>query len=521
MNLTFLQFCKRLSVKLTRAQRVLASVAFDRTEPCDLTGADRDIAFRLFGAVDRVPADARAVLVAVCGARAGKSYVLGALYSLWRALVADLTTLAPGELAVALIVAPDLRLARQVLRYALGAAQSVLSLASLVGSVTSDSFTLARPDGRSVIVECLPATRGGSAVRGRTLVSAVLDECAFFRDDSFAVNDLDVFRAVAPRVIAGGLVVLCSTPWAEAGLLHSEFIANHGRPETALAAHAPTTLLRDDLRTRALVLREQIRDSDNARREFGAEFMSAGSGLFFDGSLLRAMIDPSLSEVSSLVLGASSYVGGDLALYHDASALCVVHRSGELFVVAETYERSPRKGSPLDLHTVIGEFASITRRHGAAEIMADHHLLPIANSLMPDGMYLRSCPPGQLGKTETHLRVRDLIRAGLVRVPPSCQRLVSQLAQITSTPGSGGGLQIRSPRRSGTHGDLASAFVLALYAASEGGVRIDWDEIAREQRRMPKALDWTTSAGAGSSDFIMDSNDLETHRAARNNGGWI
>jgi hypothetical protein len=85
--LPFVEFVSRvLRVQLTPAQRVLCLVAFDGVEPEQLDGADRELAVKLFGPVDTIPSMARDVLVAVCGARSGKSYVLAALYSLWRAL---------------------------------------------------------------------------------------------------------------------------------------------------------------------------------------------------------------------------------------------------------------------------------------------------------------------------------------------------------------------------------------------------------------------------------------------------
>ena len=77
---------------------------------------------------------------------------------------ADLRTLAPGELAVALVVSIDLRLGRQTLRYALGAAKR--HMRSMVQSETSDGFVLRRSDGREVSIEVLPASRGGAALRG-------------------------------------------------------------------------------------------------------------------------------------------------------------------------------------------------------------------------------------------------------------------------------------------------------------------------------------------------------------------
>jgi hypothetical protein len=135
--LPFVDFCERvLRVELTLGQRVLARVAFDGVEPAQLEGAERAKAAELLGPVEVVPPPARLVLAIVKGARIGGSYVFGGLHSLWRALTADLSTLAPGELAVALIVAPDLRLARQVLRYSLGAAESVPSDSSRAAQAT-------------------------------------------------------------------------------------------------------------------------------------------------------------------------------------------------------------------------------------------------------------------------------------------------------------------------------------------------------------------------------------------------
>jgi hypothetical protein len=464
--MTFLSFCERvLFVQLTPAQRVLAAVAFDGVQPRDLTGADRDVARQLFGPVDEVPSEARAVLVAVCGARSGKSYVLGALYSLWRALTADLSSLAPGELAVALIVAPDLRLGRQVLRYALGAARGCRAIASLIVSETSDSFALARPDGATVSLETLPATRGGSAVRGRSLVSAVLDECAFFRDETAAVNDQDVFRAVAPRVMRGGLVVLCSTPWLEAGLLFTEFSANWGSPASALAVSAPTLLMRPDTATAALVARERQRDAANAEREFDARFVLGGAGLLFASDLLRPAIRQDLSGRLALPDGCRAAIGGDIGLVQDASAFVAVHSDESGFHLADVLEMRPRPGAPLKLSEVVQAGCEFAARHGQRSILVDHHVLEPAREHLPKGFRLVACDGGQAPKAERWLKARELFRAGQVTIPGEHARIAGQLGDVVARPMPGGGTSIILPRRSGTHLDAAAAFILSLWAA--------------------------------------------------------
>jgi hypothetical protein len=452
-----------LGVRLNPAQRVLALVAFDGEQPGSFSGNDRELAYQLFGDVQTIPAAARGVLVAVCGARSGKSYVFGGLLSLWKALTADLSALAPGEIGVALIVAPDLRLARQCLRFALGAARSVPSISALIDSETSDGFVLRRPDGASVSIEALPATRGGSALRGRTLVSVVLDECSFFRDEGFVVNDAEIFRAVAPRILPGGLVVMCSTPWAESGLLFDEFTRNHEHPVTALAAHAPTVLMNPSKRKE--VERETERDADNALREFGAEFMAVGSGLFFDRMAIDRALE--LGASVSLAAGRAGTIGGDLGLVRDASAFVSIARDGEFLDMIGLLEMRPTKGSPLKLSDVVTRAVVFAKEHSAHAIHVDHHSLAQARDLLPKGIAFEAIDGAQAAKTERFVATRTALNEGHLRIHQDFRKVANQLREVMSRPTSGGGLQITIPRRAGVHGDAAAALVVAVHAASQ------------------------------------------------------
>ena len=334
----FTEFAERIcKAQASRAQRVIAKVAIDGVEPQDLSADERVIFRRHFGDLDTIPPEARATLAFIFGARSGKSYYFGGLYLLWRAVTADLATLAPGEVAVGLAVAPDLRLARQIIRYALGAAKSVPSIAVLIESETADGFTLRRPDGYLVSIEALPATRGGSAVRGRSLIAAVLDEASFFRDESSIVNDVEVYKGVAPRVLPGGLVVIITTAWAELGLAYDLFQANFGHPVTALAAHATTEQMRDDdPRILAMVARERLRDPENAKHEFDAEFRTSGSTIVFPSEFTAPCFSHELPESDQIeyyapigVLDMSS--GGD-----DATTAAIVR----VIRVPEMYDDS-------------------------------------------------------------------------------------------------------------------------------------------------------------------------------------
>lgn len=502
----FLDFCRWLGIKLTPAQHVLSAVAFDGLDPIDLGGVHRALAKQLFGDVDRFPREARHVLVAVCGARGGKSYVLSALRMLHLALTVSLATLAPGEVAVALIVAPDKRLARQVLRYALGAISGMPSLKRLVQSSTADGFVLKREEG-PVSVEVLPATRGGSAVRGRSLVGAVLDECAFFRDDSYQVNDAEVYRAVAPRVLRGGQLVLASTPWAEQGLLWDFHSRNHEHPVDAISAHAPTLLLRDDEHTRGYVQREQDRDPANAAREFGAEFMGTTGESFFDGDAIKSSIDDKLVMPVHLSHTTAS-AGADMGFRSDSSALVIALRDQARVVVADIHELRPTKGKPLKPSGVVASFAEVVKGYAGEYVVADaHYRQAIVEHLEDNDLALVSAPEGANGKAETYQAVRALLREGRIRLPAH-DRLIRQLREVTARPTAGGGISIVSPRwRTGGHGDLVSAMVLAVWDAARGlPVEVP---VQHAEPREREAAAWEASIAANISKAERESSEAD------------
>lgn len=464
-----------LGVELSPAQRVLALVAFDGAEPAALEGHDRELARQLLGSVEVIPTEARDVLVAVCGARSGKSYVFGALYALWRALTAELSTLAPGEMATALIVGPDLKLSRHVVRYAVGAAESVPGIAQLIVAKSDLTLSLRRPDGHLVSVEALPAARGGSAVRGRSLVSAMLDESAFHYDaaSGYVVNDQDTFDAVSPRILPGGLVVVASTPWAEIGMLYTMFVENHGHPVTAIAVKAPTLLMLDTERNRRVVAREEQRDPDNARREFRCVF-GIGNKRFFPRDAIERCTDTGrLSAVPKHVEGRRFVIGYDASDKRDRCAIVAAtsewsdpdpvtqNREHRVTIVwsAETW----KPNSSLDN---IQRVKAFCRKFDAQHVYIDQfggeslRELLRYHGVSSTIIQIRG-GDAEESKLGRHRAVRDGFIAGHIRLP-DLPELRNDLAQVASKLGSGGVEKIVAARTAGGHADLASALVLAV-----------------------------------------------------------
>lgn len=506
---SFVAWCLWLGVALTPGQRVLCSIAYDGLEPENLAPEDRAIAEALFGTLpDVIPRRARATIAAVCGGRGGKSYVLIALRLVFGALTRDLKSLAPGQKAVALIIAPNDKLRREVVAYALGAMRSKPELkAMLVLSKGKkqddalDSFGIRRPDGHLVTFEAGVAARGGYGGRGRSLTDFAQDESAFFRDSAFQVNDAEIFKAASPRVLPGGQSIIASTPWAEAGLLYDLYSVNWGKPSTALVAHAPTLVMQNNQFTQDIVSREYERDPDNAEREFGAKFMKGGTTLFFEPTAIEAAIDLTITLPRKPLPGETVASGGDFGFRSDSSALVVNHQGTETIPGAdgkpatktvqrtgEILELRPEKGVPLKPSETVGQFAARMKWHGSTYVMADQHYRESIDEHLVDADL--AYVPAPNTPADAYMRARAQLRQQALRIPNHA-RLIQQLKEIRCRPLPGGGMSIVSPRwKAGGHGDIASAWVLAVYQLAGDEVSQPpktgskaWEDEQREQRR--------------------------------------
>lgn len=426
-----------------------------------------------FGCVcAELPRRPRALVVVRAGGRAGKTSRLLATKALIAALTVPVPTLGPGERAVALLMAPDLQLARQILGFVRGYCDPTTSpsLASRVLRDTADEIELRRPDGHTVAIRVRAASRGGRGGRGFVLVFAGLDEASFFRDEaSGVVNDTEIFRAIEPRLVPGAQCWVVSTPWvAGVGLLEETLGRDFGTHRTALCVKAPTRALNptwDPTGEVEAAMRE--RDPENADREILAIPLVSGSALFFDKPSLDAAVDPHRPLSIPPRDGATYGAGGDLAFRRNASALAITERTpAGVFELALAEERQPANGVPLAPAAVCDAFAAEMQRYRAPGLWADSHERERATEeLARHDLGVFALPEGQGGKAEQYLFARRLLREGRVRLPKH-PKLLSQLRAVTSKPAPGGGLTITSPTSpDGSHGDLASAWIASLWAA--------------------------------------------------------
>lgn len=508
---TFTGFLEWVGIKPRPGQLEFIRVAYDGLQPVDV-----GLAERIFGRLDfeNLPMGLRAVIVGVCGGRAGKSFLLVAARLVWGMLVRDLSPLALGEEAAATVVAPREELRQQVINFGLGVMcmrpelQQRLILPQ--GQAPEDKpswFGIYRKDfKREVMFEGQVAARGGMGVRGKWHTDLALDEAAFFRDATYKINDEEIFKAGRPRVLQGGQLIVNSTPYAKVGLLYELFRANFGKPQTALVAHAPTLVLNDDPYIREQVAAERKRDPDNAKQEFDAEFLEAGTTVFFETTCIEEALT---DEPFTLRPGDIVAAGGDFGFRSDSSALLMVALRGSELHVFDGVELRPEDGRPLRPGVTVAAFAKCIGTR-CSYLMADQHYREAITEHLETHNLVYAAAPMQ--PADTYVRTRMLLREGRVKIHALefRDRMVQQMREVQGKPTSGGGMSIVHPRwAKGGHGDLVAALVLALWQVSGDTVPIPeadygskrWEMEQKESRR--KALEdkqnaaWWSTAKAG------------------------
>lgn len=499
---SFVEFCEDLGVVLERGQRVLALVAFDGAQPRDLAGEGREIARELFGDLETIPEGLRKILVMVVGGRSGKTF-FGALRLLYLALFLRLDKLQPGQEGKCWFVAPELDLATEGLNFVRGRLEADPRLRALMlnapkPGVKAERLVIRRDDGKVVAFETKAAKRMGITERGRVILGAVLDECAFFFDESYRVNDVEIFNAIQPRVMVGGQLLLLSTPWAESGLLYDLYKANHpkegGSPSSALAVLGVTPTMRSDPdileQVATAVAIDEQRGTKNAQREFFCKFLATSAVLFFAPEDLNASIATPGELPTEPPLGAHVGAGGDVGLVKNSSAIAVALRVDNSLLVPVVEEKHPDQGQALKPSEVWELFASTLRAWGAWALALDQAERESAREdLGKAGLTVTNAASTMECLTELRTALRER-RIRMVDDP----LLREQLRSIRIRPRSGGGESLVVPTTpDGRHCDRAVALATAVFEAWHRGAEVRphkpvFDPIANPKEAMRQHL---------------------------------
>lgn len=378
----------------------------------------------------QTPVEAFAEAWLVVGRRGGKSFIV-ALVAVWLACFRDYRKhLQPGERGTVLVIAADRKQARVIMRYVKGLLENVAMLRPLVVRETTEEIELS--NGVSIEI----GTASFRSTRGYTVVAALLDEIAFWRNDESANPDDEVLNAIAPGMatIPNSMMLALSSPYAKRGVLWQAYKQHFGKDSGTLVWQAETRVMNPSV-PQAIIDRALQKDSPKARAEYLALFRadlesyiarevveqatrSSPLQLPFDkGNEYQAFVDPA---------------GGG----HDEFCMAIGH-SHENKVIADCV--MARRGVPA---SIVVEYAEILKGYGIRKVTGDRY----AGSWPADEFSKHGIQywPADKNKSQLYLELLPALNSGTVEIPPD-ERLFNQIIGLERRTSRTGRDQIDHP----------------------------------------------------------------------------
>jgi hypothetical protein len=149
-------------------------------------------------------------------------------------------------------------------------------------------------------------------VRGRTLIAAIFDEVAFWRDETSATPDVEVYRAVLPSLATTqGMLIGISTPYRKLGLLHQKHRDHFGENrDDVLVVQGGTQAFNPTL-SDATIAAQRLVDPTAATSEWDAEFRTDICS-FLDDQLIDAAVEPGRPVKCTLQEGCATANSGNI-----------------------------------------------------------------------------------------------------------------------------------------------------------------------------------------------------------------
>jgi len=408
-------------------------------------------AFKTLAGGRKAPAERVQELWAVAGRRGGKSRMAALLSVYLACFFIYRKLLAPGEVGHVIIVSPTKAQSRAIRDYCEGFLTASPILKKQIVEIGKDVIKLRGG------IEIAVHTGSFRSVRGRTVLAAILDEVAFLRDESSALPDKELVRAILPSLATtGGMLIGISSPYRRIGVLAERHRDHYGRDSAdILVVQAPTLALNPTI-NRSVIDRATADDPESARSEWEAEFRSDLSSYLDDALIDGAIVYNRPNELPPR--DGVKYVAfvDASAGRHDHFTLCIGHQGTDRFIADVVRGRAP----PCDPKTVAAEFAALAKDYRCSKIIGDAYAGEwVAGAFSDAGMtYERS----KLSRSELYIEALPHFARSVVEIP-NHQRLIRELRLLERRTHRSGKDSIDHP--SNGSDDYSNVLAGAMYLA--------------------------------------------------------
>jgi hypothetical protein len=405
------------------------------------------------------------------GRRSGKT-TMSALVALHSCLLCPQLDglVQPGETRYAVAIATNRRQARLIVSQARAIVERSPLLSGLVMVSNEDEL---RFENGTALAAFPCSSRGG---RGWPIHCLIFDEAAHFISETEGYQTADeVWKALHPSVAqfgALGRVIIASTPYGSDGFFADQ-LALADETDDAVGVRIPTDEMNPTIDADFLA-KERRRDPESFRAEYLAELIGSGSS-FLDPERLEAAVVGPMVPVNP-EMGQDWRAGLDPAFSSDPFGCVIVgrdpRRQDKLIVGSVRSWKAERPESfeerRLVEDRILLEVAAECKRYGAPAVTDQYAARAVIDRLQRAGVSVEAIPMSASSKTGAYGELRSLIYTNELELPDHPE-LIAELRRLRSRF-TAGSASVVNPRVGGSHGDLAQALAIAVYArALEGG----------------------------------------------------
>jgi hypothetical protein len=389
------------------------------------------------------------------GRRGGKDSIASAV-AVAMALSDVRPYLRPGEVATIACLAVSRLQAKIVLGYIKASFFDNKLLAEMVVRETDDGIELNNG------IEILVLSNNFRSLRGRTILCAILDECAYWRDDNFANPDQEVYAAILPAMMTlpDAILIGISTVYRKAGLLYEKWAKHYGKADPDVLVVKATTRQFNPTISQAFIDEQLERDPELNGAEYISEWRTDVAA-FVSREVVEASIVRGRHELwpqpAIQYWGFCDPSGGSGS---DSMTLAVAHSEGELGErrILDAIREWRPQFSPDD---VTKEAAQTLNHYGITTIRGDRFGGDwIAERFRERGI---GYEPAEKPKTQIYTEFLPLLNAARTELLDH-PRLLAQLCQLERRSVRGSGREVIDHAPNG-HDDVANAVAGALIGA--------------------------------------------------------
>ena len=388
----------------------------------------------------------------ICGRRGGKSFIT-ALIAVFLGCFYDFSQyLSKGERGHIMILACDKKQSRVIFRYISALIKNVPILEPMIIRSTTDAIDL----NNNISIEI--QTSSHRSVRGFTVVAALCDEIAFWRNDESASPDKEIIDALLPAMatIPNALLIGLGSPYSKRGVLYEAYKKHYGQNKSdVLVWQAPTEVMNPSI-NKNIIKRAYEKDPISAASEYGAQFRS-DLAAFISEDALNAVTELDLTHLpynsNYQYVAFTDPSGGS----KDSWTLAISHNENDITILDYVGEIKP----PFSPESVVKTFSSILKEYQVFNVTGDAYAGEFPRELFSkQGI---SYTVSTRNRSQIYLEILPLIMSIKIQLLDN-KKLIAQLSMLERRTARSGKDSVDHPV--GGHDDLANSAAGVLVLAS-------------------------------------------------------